>query len=492
MVQTVTNSYMTTSSRVLELDNVVKVYGGTIALRGVSMAVQVGEIHGLVGENGAGKSTLVRIVTGVEEGDSGSVSFPGGDAGRDSCAVIHQSLALIEDLSVAENIALGIGYARRVGLIDWKATRRVAVDALEQLGVPLQADVLVSELSVAQRAIVAIARAVAQDVRLLILDEPTASLQADEVKTLFSLMRRLRERNVACLLISHRIDEVLAACDRLTVMRDGGIVGTYCSVDLTRQGLIRLILGQEAAVATAGAGSSGGDPVLTVDGLAGHGLGPLSFDVRSGEIVAFSGRGGAGHLGVAELLFGMRDITAGTVQLRGEDYRPKAPADAIDAGVAYVPADRQTEGIAGELTARENIFMNPSRGLISRRRERAMVQGLLKKFDVRPPEPERELSTFSGGNQQKVVLAKWLRRAPKLLILAEPTAAVDVGAKLDIYNMLRRACAEQGTAVILASSDFEEVALLADRALILSSGKTSHVLEPGDLTTEAVTQAAFS
>jgi ribose transport system ATP-binding protein len=479
----------------LQVDHVVKVYGGTVALRGVSLTVAPGEIHGLVGENGAGKSTLVRIITGVERQDDGEVRISGLPASHERCAVIHQNLALIEDMSVAENIALATGYRRGGALISWRETRRRAREALERLGVAIDPRTLVSELLLPQRAIVAIARAIAQDTKLVIFDEPTANLQAAEARMLFAIMERLHESDIACLLISHRIDEVLSACHRLTVLRDGSVVGTWPTAELTPSRLIELILGHESSVLDSRE-VTGGDVLLRSEGMQVDALGPIDFEVRRGEILGVTGLADAGHLTLAEAVFGIKRLTHGELLLNGKPYRPRSPQAAIESGVAYVPPDRHREAIAADLTARENLFMSPrQRTLVPlrMRRERRAALALLDEFGVRPPQSERELSTFSGGNQQKIVLAKWLSRPRKLVVLGEPTASVDVGAKLEIYEMLRRACASPlGTGVVMASSDFEEVAMVADRVLVLYRGKLVRVIERRDLSIESVTAAAYN
>jgi ABC-type sugar transport system ATPase subunit len=484
------------SPHALDVRGVVKVYGGTVALRGVSFSVARGEIHGLVGENGAGKSTLVRIITGVERQDSGDVTLGGGNGGAGDCAVIHQNLALIEEMSVAENIALATGFRRRRwSTINWRATRRTAREALDRLGVTIDPRAEVAELPLAQRAIVAIARALAQNTKLVIFDEPTANLQAAEVRMLFSIIERLRESDVACLLISHRMDEVLSSCDRITVLRDGTAVGTWPAAELSPGRLIELILGRKATVLASHTAASAADVLVRAEGACVEAVGPVDFEVRRGEIFAITGLADAGHITLAEALFGVKPITSGALFLDGQPYRPASPRSAVAAGVAYVPPDRHRDGIAAELTARENLFMRPRQRALQPlrlRSERRAARQVLTSFDVRPPQPEREMSTFSGGNQQKVVLGKWLSRPRKLVVLSEPTTGVDVGAKLEIYELLRRTCdAPGGAGVVIASSDFEEVALLADRVLVLYRGRPVRIIERPELTFESVTQAAY-
>ncbi len=489
--------HVTTTSPVpaLEVRDVVKVYGGTVALGGVSLDVAEGEIHGLVGENGAGKSTLVRIVTGVERTDSGEVRIAGqSDPSRAQTAVIHQNLALVEDMSVLENIALAAGYRRwKRGPVNWRSTREAAREALERLGVAIDPRAEISELPLAQRAIVAIARALARETKLVVFDEPTANLQAAEAKRLFSIMERLRETNVACLLISHRIDEVLDTCDRITVLRDGSVVGTWNANDLTAEHLIELILGRKSA-AFESRSSGQEDVLLRAERLEVEGIGPLDFDVRRGEIFGITGLADAGHVTLAEAIFGAKRITGGDVILDGRAYHPRSPRVAVAAGIAYVPPDRHRESIAPELTARENLFMLPDRRMLAPlrlRSERRAAHRVMKDFDVRPLQPERELSAFSGGNQQKIVLGKWLSRPRRLIVLGEPTASVDVGAKLEIYRALRRAC-EAGTTVIIASSDFEEIAMVADRVLVLYAGRAVRTIDRSELSVESVTEAAYN
>jgi ribose transport system ATP-binding protein len=491
----VTRHVTTASPPALEVRDIVKVYGGTVALSGVSFDVAQGEIHGLVGENGAGKSTLVRIVTGVERPDGGHVQIAGeAEPSRDHSAVIHQNLALVEDMSVMENIALAAGYRRwSGGLVKWRATRVAAKEALDRLGVSIDPGAEIAELPLAQRAVVAIARALARDTKLVVFDEPTANLQAAEVKRLFSIMERLRASNVACLLISHRIDEVLETCDRITVLRDGAVVGTWNADDLTPERLIELILGRKST-AFESRTSSAGDILLRAEGLRVDAVGPVAFEVRRGEIFGITGLADAGHVAIAEAIFGVKRLTGGSLSLGGAPYDPKSPRAAVAAGIAYVPPDRHRESIAPELTARENLFMLPQRRILEPlrlRSERQAAHKVLEEFDVRPLQTERELSAFSGGNQQKIVLGKWLSRRRKLIVLGEPTASVDVGAKLEIYRSLRRAC-EDGTTVIIASSDFEEIAMVADRALVLYAGQAVRVIDRPELSIESVTEAAYN
>ncbi len=487
----------------LEVHDLTKAYGGTLALANVDFEVAVGEIHGLCGENGAGKSTFVRQVAGIEKPDRGEINLFGTkmprrygqvDAARQGCSFIHQDLGLVPSLSVADNIALTVGYAVRRGFIDKAQTETLAEQALERLGLAINPRKMVQELPLAERAQVAIARAIAQDARLIFLDEPTASLQAREAKALFVTLEQLRNHQVACVLITHRIDEILAWCDRVTVLRDGRNVTTVQTSSLTREHLISLMLGRDADEVDSAPTHGTGDVVLTVDGLRSDFVGPVSFQVRAGEIVGITGLADAGHLELAGALFGLSALSEGTMQLDQQTYSPHSPRDAVLRGVSFVPADRVGEGIAAEMTVRENVFMNPrARALsgVTTRDETRILRPILNQFDVRPPDPNRPLSTFSGGNQQKVVLAKWMWKLPRLMILCEPTAGVDAGAKIEIYRRLRDTCSREGLAVIVASSDYQEIAELCTRALILWRGHLIRNMAETELSTESVTEAVY-
>lgn len=483
-------------------NGVTKVYGGTVALAEADFEVCAGEIHGLLGENGAGKSTLVKIAAGVETPDAGRVELfgevlpPGFGpeaVARRGCAFIHQQHGLVGALTIAENVALTAGFPRRGGRIDRSELRARARSALARMGVELDVETEVADLPIALRAQVAIARAVATNARLLVLDEPTASLHAGAVRDLFSILRRLREEGVAIVLITHRIDEVMGICDRVSVIRDGRTVATGDMEGLSESDLVTLIVGREVAPVSVDTSATASTDVLVVRGLEGAGLGPLSLSVREGELVAVTGLADSGHHALGRILFGLEPPTGGSVEVVGRGFEPGDPVDAMAAGIAYVPADRVEEGAATELTLRENIFMNPDKPSLRRirgRSERGQARSLLERFDVRPPEPEAELSTLSGGNAQKVVIAKWLRKQPRLLILVEPTGAVDVGARAEIYTKIR-AVLREGTSVLLISSDFEEIAQVADRVAVLHRGRLIESIARRDLTEDAISSAVY-
>ena len=486
-----------------------KVYGGTVALAEGNLEVARGEIHALLGENGAGKSTLIRCVAGTPPPDSGAVAVDGAafpphhtpaDAAAAGLAFIHQDAALVENLSIAENIALGAGYRSRFRLIDWRSVHRAARQALDRMGVALDTHSLVAELPPASRMIVAIARALVGSPRVLVLDEPTANLSARDVERLLRILRGLRGEGAGILYVSHRLDEVEQICDRITVLRDGHTVGTVATDDVSRRELVQMICGRDVVV---GAGADTGPrrqgaSVLDVRGLQGPFLEPIGFEVARGEIVGFTGMSDAGHYVLGELLFGVTARTGGTAMLEGAPYDPKRPADAIARGVAYVPADRNVHGLARELSLLENLFLNPDvppssvrrvTQLMRGRAERRDASSLLHRFRVTPPIPEERVSALSGGNAQKVLVARWLRRRPTLLIVSDLTVGVDVGARAEIYEHIRQIAGE-GTAVLVITSDFEEIEALCSRAFVLQRGRLIGTLEGEDVAVDAITARA--
>lgn len=470
----------------LEVSGIRKVYGGEIALADATFSVGQGRIHGLLGANGAGKSTLVRIVCGVERQDGGTVAIGGcvlpvphspAAARALGCAHIHQERALAPDLSIAENVALTLGYPRRFGLIDWKAVRAQAEAAVRRIGLEHDVDTPVGELAIADQTLVAIARALALDARLIILDEPTANLGAHDSRRLYERLAAVADEGVSSVLITHALAEALEICHEVTVLRDGRVVDSRPTADITEAELTAMVVGRRT-VATprrrAGrpAGCNG-SPRLTLDRVRTDRLGPLSLEVHPGEVVGVTGLADAGHLLLGDLLMGVAPLEGGRMLIDGREYRPLGPRSAREQGVASVPPDRIRDGLAVDMSARENLFLDgrgDRRGwTIARRREAACAREILTRAGVRPPEPEAPLSTLSGGNMQKVLLAKWLAGRPRVIVLSEPTVGVDVGAREDIHERLREACAD-GLAVLLASSDFEEVAALCHRVMVLRLG----------------------
>lgn len=477
-----------TTGSALEVFAICKVYGGEVALADVSLTVARGQIHGLLGANGAGKSTLVRIVSGVEQQDGGSVSL-GGEllpmphnaaiARAHGLAMIHQDRALVPDLSIAENIALTLGFPLRRGLVDWRALRRQAREALARVGLEHDVEHFVRELPIADQTLVAIARALAVDAQLILLDEPTASLGAKDSARLYARMAALAKEGVTCVLITHALGEALRVCDQITILRDGRVIASRPSTELTEEDVTTLVIGRKMRHRRRGGASGRADrsrepAALCLRDVHCDQLGPLSLDVRPGEVVGLTGLAGSGHLLIGELLTGQRPLDQGDVTVAGKSYKPANPAEARDRGVACLPPDRLRDGLAVEMTARENLFFD-GRAVgsaigIRRRRENAKAREILVKARVRPPEPEAILATLSGGNMQKVLMAKWLAVEPTVLVLCEPTVGVDVGAREEIYERLRDA-RERGLAIVLASSDFDEVLALCDQVFVIRYGQ---------------------
>ncbi len=491
----------------LAFEAVTKRFGGTLAVDDVSLTLREGQILALLGENGAGKSTLIKMLAGIHAPDSGRILLRGAPyahpqakaAGRARVAFIHQDLGLVDWMTVAENVALGVGY-RRVGgrgrgLISWKRTRARALEALAGLSADIDPDARVTHLGRTERSLVAIGRALAAEAEVLVLDEPTASLPADEVERLLAVLRDLRARGLGILYVSHRLDEVFRIADDLAVMRDGRLVGCRRVAETDPAELVTLIVGAPAEAVFGRAAAPAGPVCLSLAGVVAGGAGPVDLAVRRGEMVALVGLRGAGQDAIGRALFGRCPIEAGSVHLDGAPYRPDRPAAAMAAGVGLVAGDRVGESLGMTLSVRENLFLNPAaRGigalaLRSPARETAAAFAAGARLGLRPNEPSRPVETLSGGNQQKVVLARWLDLATRVLVLEEPTAGVDVGAKAEIYALLRAALA-RGLAIVVVATDFEEVAAICHRALVFSQGRVVREIAGEALSVHAILGAA--
>lgn len=489
----------TSAQPLVRIRGLAKRFGGTLALDGVDLDVHEGRVLALLGPNGAGKSTLIKVLAGVHHADSGQVTVDGHPLGSHAAsramAFIHQDLGLVEWMTVAENIALSIGYRRRAGLISWRHTRERCAEALRIVAGHLDPAAPIARLSPAERSLVAIARALAVRAKLIVLDEPTARLPATDCARLFHVLHTLRDQGHGLLYVSHRLDEVYEVADAFAVLRDGRLVshGTLAGHSPAR--LVHDIVGSEPAHYRPATTPAHGSAVLTLDGVRTAGTGPVGLELRAGEILGLVGISGAGHRDLGRALAGARPLLGGRALLHGRPYRPRTVADAVRLGVGFVPGDRQREGCAAELTVRENLLANPRAGgrpalqWIAPRRERAEAAGLIERFSVRPPDSEAPLGTLSGGNQQKVMIGRWLRVGLRLLILEEPTASVDIGAKAVVYRLLDEALAG-GLAVLLVSTDFEEVAGVCRRALVFVRGSVTAELSGPALTVAELTRAA--
>jgi ribose transport system ATP-binding protein len=492
----------------LLFEGVVKRFGGTLALKGIGFAVRSGEVVALLGENGAGKSTLIKILGGIHKADAGQILIDGrpyqhqsGGAAdlRQKVAFVHQDLGLIEWMTIAENVALANGYprigGRRRGLVDWRRVRERAVAALARLDCDFDPDARVSTLSRTEKSLVAIARALATDCEFLVLDEPTASLPADEVEKLMGAVRRLAAGGVGVVYVSHRLDEIFRVADRAVVLRDGALAGEGAVSAMTPAQLIDMIVGQGSLRHYEKTPpEAGGRARVAVRGLSAAGAGPVDFDIRTGEILGLVGLRGAGQEAVGRALFGALPH-AGEVRIDGAVPDLSSMRAALRSGIGLVARDRAEESVAAALSVRENAFLNPGasgRGLLSFRsvaREREETRALGARVGLRPNDPHLPIEGLSGGNQQKVVVGRWLATGRRLLILEDPTAGVDVGAKAEIYRLVEGAVAE-GLAVLVVSTDFEEVATLCHRALVFNRGAIIAELDGAAVTTERVIAAA--
>ncbi|MET9912758.1 sugar ABC transporter ATP-binding protein [Streptomyces sp. NPDC006476] len=476
-----------------------KSFGATLALAGVNLDVRAGSVLALLGPNGAGKSTLIKVLAGVHHADSGRVTVAGHPLGTHAASrhmsFIHQDLGLVDWMTAAENIALTAGYPRRAGLISWRRTREHCAEALRVVAGHLDPDAPVAGLAPAERSLVAVARALAARAQLIVLDEPTARLPAADCARLFHVLHTLRERGHAILYVTHRLDEVYEVADTVAVLRDGRLVSHGSSASHGPARLVRDITGGEPTDHRPFTAPPGGPAVLTLEGVRTAATGPVALELGEGEVLGLVGLTGAGHMDLARALAGSRPLLAGRALLGGRPYRPRTVAEAVGHGVALVPGDRQREGCLAGLTVRENLLANPRAGglsaprWISPRRERAEAGALIERFSVRPRDSEATIATLSGGNQQKVMIGRWLRLGLRLLILEDPTASVDIGAKAAIHRLLDEARAA-GLAVLLVSSDFEEVAGVCRRALVFVRGSMTAELTGPALTVTELTRAA--
>ncbi|MFD3581429.1 sugar ABC transporter ATP-binding protein [Streptomyces sp. NPDC058683] len=489
----------TSAHPLVRIRGLTKRFGGTLALDGVDLDVHAGSVLALLGPNGAGKSTLIKVLAGIHRAEAGQVTVDGHPLGSDaacrSMSFIHQDLGLVEWMTVAENIALSTGYPRRAGLISWRRTRERCTDALRTVAGHLDPAAPVSRLSPAERSLVAIARALATRAGLIVLDEPTARLPAADCARLFRVLHTLRDQGHGLLYVTHRLDEVYEVADAFAVLRDGRLVSHGDLAGHSPARLVRDIVGAELTRYRPATVPADGPAVLTLDGVRTAGAGPVGLDLGAGEVLGLVGLSGAGHVELGRALAGARPLLDGRVLLGGRPYRPRSVADAVRLGVGLVPGDRQREGCAAELTVRENLLANPrAAGVpalrwIAPRRERAVAAGLIERLSVRPRDSEAPIGTLSGGNQQKVMIGRWHPVGLRLLILEEPTASVDVGAKSAVYRLLDEALAA-GLAVLLVATDFEEVAGVCRRALVFVRGSVTAELSGPALTVAGLTRAA--
>ena len=489
----------------LKLTDIAKAFAGVQALRGVSFELRAGEVHALVGENGAGKSTLIKVITGAHAPDAGTVEIQGrviedNDPVRARAlgvAAIYQQPALFPDLTVAENIALGLERPGAWRLVRWRPRRDRARRLLERIGAAIDPEAEVRRLTMPEQQLVEIARALGADARILIMDEPTASLSEEDTGNLFAVIRQLREQGVAMLYISHRLEELPRVADRVTALRDGALVGTRRQADVNRDELIRMMVGRELAAVFPKAEVPIGEVVLEVQGLScrASGVRDVSLSVRAGEILGLAGLVGAGRTELARVLFGLTPADSGAIRVRGEPATIDSPRRAVALGIAYVPEDRRRHGVIPEMSVAANTTLATlhsvaSGGLIAFDRERSVAADFARRLGIKAASIDTPVGNLSGGNQQKVALARWLMADPAVLILDEPTQGVDVGAKAEIHRLMS-GLAERGLAIVMISSELPEVLGMSDRIAVMHGGTVVGTLERAGATQEAILELAL-
>ncbi|MDN4471734.1 sugar ABC transporter ATP-binding protein [Demequina zhanjiangensis] len=487
----------------LLMEGVSKSFGPVVALRSGSISLEQGSIHALIGENGAGKSTLVKIIAGLYQRDSGRFEYLGqpvdfvttAQSKEAGIAVIYQEPTLFPDLSVTENIFMGRQPTRSLGRIDKRAMRAETIQLFEQLGVYVDPDRPTRGLSIADQQLVEIAKAISLDAQVLVMDEPTAALSGVEVERLFAVARSLRDEGRALMFISHRFDEVFELCDTVTVMRDGEYIATEPIAETSVDALVRQMVGRDVTTLFPKTEAPIGDVILKIDGLTRTGVfHDVSLEVRSGEIVALAGLVGAGRSEIVRAAFGVDPYDSGTVEVKGRRLKPGNPAAAMHAGLALIPEDRRKQGAVLDSGIARNITLAirdrlTTRGLITSAAENTSAREWASRLEVKASSLDTLAGTLSGGNQQKVVIAKWLASHPDVLIVDEPTRGIDVGTKAEVHRLLSD-LAGQGLAILMISSELPEVLGMADRVLVVHEGRITADLTRDEATPETVMHAA--
>jgi len=493
----------TTAPPFVELRGVSKSYGGVHALTDVGLVVEAGTVHALVGENGAGKSTLVKILTGIVQADEGEIRIDGepvqiGDpqaAHRRGIAAMYQEPTVFPDLTVAENVFAGRHLRTRWRAVDWRAIRRETERILEEFEVDLGSSTPVSGLGVADRQLLEIAKALSTSARLLIMDEPTAALSPHEVENLFAIARRLRERGVAIVFISHRLEEAAAVADVVTVLRDGRHVATRPTAELPQAEIVRLMVGRSLDALFPKEEAEIGDVVLDARSLGRRGVfSDVSFHLRRGEIVGLAGFVGSGRTEVARAIFGIDSLDQGELSVEGRRFKPRSPRSALRRGLAYLPEDRLQQGLVQTMPIVKNLSMavlpelTPG-GVLRPRRERSLARRFIEQLRIKATSATQIVRSLSGGNQQKVVLGKWLAAEPRILILDEPTHGVDVGTKADVHRTISQLAA-RGLTILMISSELPEILGMSDRVLVMREGRLVAEFTREQATQEGIVRAA--
>lgn len=505
MITLIENNLMSDhATPVLQLKGIHKIFTSVHALKGVDFSLRAGEIHALLGENGAGKSTLIKVMTGVYQRDGGDILLEGnhifpnntGDAQDLGISTVYQEVNLLPNLTVAQNIYLG-REPRRFGLIHWKKVNQDAAQLLKGYDLNIDVTLPLSHYSIAVQQLIAIARGVDMSAKVLILDEPTASLDADEVQSLFRIMRDLKARGIGILFVTHFLDQVYAVCDRITILRSAELVGEFVAANLSRTELIGHMLGKELAELgehKPQTNSECGDALLDVQGLGRSAtLSPIDLQVCKGEVVGLAGLLGSGRTELCRLIFGVDKKHSGTVTFNGKAINFSSPRDAIDAGMGLCPEDRKHDGILGQLSIRENMILarQIKQGwwkFISRKEQEDIANQYVKELSIATSDIEKPIEQLSGGNQQKVILARWLAANPSLLILDEPTRGIDIGAHAEIIRLIRKLC-DQGLALVVASSELEELVAFSSKVIVLRDRNKVAELEGDEINPQRIMQA---
>jgi rhamnose transport system ATP-binding protein len=489
----------------LKLTGISKSFAGVRALRDVSFDLKAGEVHALVGENGAGKSTLIKVITGAHLPDAGTLEVCGQvvesndplKARSLGIAAIYQQPALFPDLTVAENIAIGLERPSPWRWIDWKGRRNRAKRLLDRIGAAIDPETEVRRLSMPEQQLVEIARALGAEAKILIMDEPSASLTDQEVDHLFRVARELKSQGVGIIYISHRLEELPKVADRVTALRDGSLVGTRPMNEVNRTELIRMMVGRELSAVFPKIDVPRGDVVLDVKGLncRASGVHDVSFQVREGEILGLSGLIGAGRTELACVLFGLTPADSGSIVLDGEPVVIESPGQAVAMGIAYVPEDRRKHGVILEMSVASNVTLATLQtisniGMLDFDKERQVATDLVERLGVKTPSIESPVGNLSGGNQQKVALGRWLNADPSVLILDEPTQGVDVGAKAEIHRLMGE-LARKGMAIVMISSELPEILGMSDRIAVMHGGTIVATLDRDDATQEGLLELAL-
>ncbi len=484
----------------VEMRNIVKRFGGVHALKGFSFSVAPGEIHALVGENGAGKSTLVKILSGAVKKDSGTILIDGNTVEINSprmgkelgVSIIYQEFALVPDLTVAENIFLN-SMSNAKGIINRNRLNKKAQEIIDSIGIDISPKSLVKDLSVAYQQVVEIAKALSENSRILILDEPTAVLTPQDVGNLFNILYKLRDKGVSIIYISHRLEEVFQIANNITVLRDGEVTGTLKTSETSMKQVMELMIGRELTTLFPERDNEVGEEVLRVDGFCSNRFEDICFSVRKGEVIGFSGLVGSGRTEVARAVFGADPKRSGKLYLEQVETAINSPKEAVKKGIGLVPESRKTDGLILSMPIRINItFANLKKiagkiGWIKKDKELDISKNLISALSIKTSSPETAVQNLSGGNQQKVVLAKWFNANSKVIILDEPTRGVDVGAKVEIYNLVNE-FAKAGLGVVMISSEMMELIGMCDRVYVFNGGKIKGEIARDDLSEQSIMQ----